>query len=165
MVTPTLSCSLWTFLCRPGMGTPASCWCRPSPRLSAHGSATRGSRWHQTYWHSNPGRMNREQVSPVELRPPSSLTGGFFFLFMIHPGRKASMPICLSTISLAFFSCAVGWMWATSCSQGNDEDVSLPYGSCQLILASALEPSRGPTPPLLRIEASIRAPQRSSASF
>lgn len=62
----TWSCSLWTFPCRLGKGTPGSCWCRPSPRPSAHGSATRGSRWHRTYWHSNPGGMNAEQVSPVK---------------------------------------------------------------------------------------------------
>lgn len=40
-----------------------------------------------------------------------------------------------------------------------------PLGSCQLILAPGPEPNRGPTPPLLQIEESIRAPQCSSASL
>lgn len=65
----TLSCSLWTFPCRPGKGTPESCWCLPFLRPSAHGSVTRGTRWHQTYWQSNPEGIQREQVSLVKLQP------------------------------------------------------------------------------------------------
>lgn len=65
----TLSCSLWTFPCPPGKDTPGSCWCHPSPRPSAHGSVTRGTQWHRTYWRSNPEGINTEQVSPVKLCP------------------------------------------------------------------------------------------------
>lgn len=68
----TLSCSLWTFPCPLGKGTPESCWCHPSQRPSAHGSVTHGTQWHRTYWHSNPEGIKREQVSPVKLLHPGT---------------------------------------------------------------------------------------------
>lgn len=106
----TLSCSLWTFPCRPGKGTPESCWCHPSQRPSAHGSVTRGSRWHRTYWRSNPEGVKREQVTPVKLCPcphPRTLSNmppghrGLSLLLMIQPQKpKRARPLFYGFISI-----------------------------------------------------------------
>lgn len=103
----TLSCSLWTFLCRPGTGRPESCWCRPSLRPSARGSETRGTRWHRTYWHSNPagGNQRKNRFIPVNLCPCAFTRGprrtlsntprgrrGLSLLLMIQPQKKKKKP-------------------------------------------------------------------------
>lgn len=81
--------------------------------------------------------------------------------FIMHLKKKKTIGRKTKTISIES-CCELNTEWAPSCSQSSDEDVSVPRGSCQLILALGPEPNRGPTPPLLKIEESIRGSQCSS---